>query len=155
MDKLKRLDVAKGYVDLLREVERLRYRQSPEQSRATLTNTSAEIRSNLQNSPDRSLMPYVSLRNIAIVLKQAQPAAEDAAPHLIDHVEKTALSMRRQIKDIFAAGLDNSLAKIKWPTKDARLMGTTEQEWVAGVERLLRLQEPYAAALQTTARPTN
>ena len=100
-------------------------------------------------------MPYVSLRNIAIVLKQAQPAAEDAAPHLIDHVEKTALSMRRQIRDIFAARLENSLAKIKWPTKDARLMGTTEQEWIAGVECLLKLQEPYSGALQTTVEPMN
>ena len=76
-------------------------------------------------------------------MKEAQPAAEDAAPHLVDHVEKTAQHLWKQMKDTFAADFEKVLMRMKWPGKDVSLAGSLEHEWTDGVERLLDLQEPY------------
>lgn len=76
-------------------------------------------------------------------MKDAQPAAEDAAPHLVDHVEQTAQSLWRQTKSSFAADFEEVLSKMNWPGKDITIAGTLEWEWTEGVERLLDLQEPY------------
>ena len=50
------------------------------------------------------------------------------------------------MKDAFALEFDQTLTKIKWPGKDVTLEGLLEQEWSAGVERLLDLQDPELKA---------
>ncbi|KAL8692445.1 MAG: hypothetical protein Q9224_003956 [Gallowayella concinna] len=132
---LQRLDIATGYVELLAQVEDL----------------STEARRNFTSSPQAALQPYLRLQRLANALKEAQPAAEDAAPHLVDHVEKTAQSLWQQMKDSFAGDFEKVLAKTKWPGKDVALTGPLEQEWTEGVERLLDLQEP----LRLTTRPAS
>ncbi|MCJ1398688.1 hypothetical protein MMC11_001889 [Xylographa trunciseda] len=114
MEKLRKLDVAKG----------------------------GEARRNFQVSPQAALKPYLQLQALAAVLKRAQPAAEDAAPHLVDHVEKTMQLVWKQMKDAFALDFEETLAKIKWPGKDVQLDGEILEQWISGVERLLELQEP-------------
>ncbi|KAI4111393.1 MAG: hypothetical protein LQ339_000592 [Xanthoria mediterranea] len=123
---LQHLDVATGYVELLAQVEDL----------------SAEARRNFKSSPQAALQPYLGLQKLAIALKEAQPAAEDAAPHLVDHVEKTAQHLWKQMKDAFASDFEKVLTRMKWPSKDVSLAGSWEQEWTEGVEKLLELQEP-------------
>ncbi|KAL8870314.1 MAG: hypothetical protein Q9174_003615 [Haloplaca sp. 1 TL-2023] len=123
---LRRLDVAKGYVELLAEVEQL----------------SAETRRNFNSSPQAALRPYLRLQKLAIRLKKAQPAAEDAAPHLVDHVDQTAQNLWKQMKDAFASDFEEVLMKMKWPSKGVTLAGSLEPEWTAGVEKLLDLQDP-------------
>ncbi|KAL8844378.1 MAG: hypothetical protein Q9176_001288 [Flavoplaca citrina] len=123
---LQQLDIATGYVELLAQVEDL----------------SAEARRNFKSSPQAALQPYLRLQKLAIALKEAQPAAEDAAPHLVDHVEKTAQHLWKQMKDTFAADFEKVLTRMKWPGKDVSLAGSLEHEWTDGVERLLDLQEP-------------
>ncbi|KAL8887000.1 MAG: hypothetical protein Q9215_005367 [Flavoplaca cf. flavocitrina] len=123
---LQQLDIATGYVELLAQVEDL----------------SAEARRNFKSSPQAALQPYLRLQKLAIALKEAQPAAEDAAPHLVDHVEKTAQHLWKQMKDTFAADFGKVLTRMKWPGKDVSLAGSLEHEWTDGVERLLDLQEP-------------
>ncbi|KAL8703341.1 MAG: hypothetical protein Q9201_003477 [Fulgogasparrea decipioides] len=123
---LQRLEVAKGYVELLAEVEDL----------------STEARRHFKSSPQAALQPYLRLQKLAIALKEAQPAAEDAAPHLVDHVDQTAQSLWKQMKDAFAGDFEKILTKMKWPGKGVTLAGALEQEWTEGVERLLELQEP-------------
>lgn len=105
--------------------------------------SSIEARQHFRASPQAALQPYLSLRNLANALKQAQPAAEDAAPHLVDHVERTASTLWKQMKDAFALDFENTLARMKWPAKDVNLAGQLEREWAEGVGRLLELQEPY------------
>ncbi|MCJ1285788.1 hypothetical protein MMC26_005129 [Xylographa opegraphella] len=126
MEKLRKLDVAKGYVSLLAKVEQL----------------SREARRNFQVSPQAALQPYLQLQVLAVALKRAQPAAEDAAPHLIDHVEKTMQLVWKQMKDTFALEFEETLAKIKWPSKDVPFDSESLEQWTLGVERLLELQEP-------------
>lgn len=126
MESLQRLDVARGYFQLLTEVE----------------NLSSEARGNFNSSPQAALDPYLRLQSLAATLKEAQPAAEDAAPHLIDHVDKTVQTLWKQMKDAFARDFEETLTKMKWPGKDVTLSGSLEQKWTAGVEKLLDLQEP-------------
>ncbi|KAL8683033.1 MAG: hypothetical protein Q9186_000943 [Xanthomendoza sp. 1 TL-2023] len=135
---LQRLDIATGYVELLAQVEDL----------------STEARRNFTSSPQAALQPYLRLQRLANALKEAQPAAEDAAPHLVDHVEKTAQSLWQQMKDSFAGDFEKVLAKTKWPGKDVALTGPLEQEWTEGVERLLDLQEPELNAQHDHVRPS-
>jgi len=88
------------------------------------------------------LRPYIRLQDLVAALKEAQPAAEDAAPHLIDHVDGTARTLWKQMKNAFARELEETLKRMKWPGKDILLDGKLEEEWKAGVEKLLDLQEP-------------
>ena len=130
MEKLRRLEIATGYVDLLATVEELR----------------EEARRNFRASPQDALVPYLRLQNIATALKKAQPAAEDAAPHLIDHFDMTAQVLWRQMKDAFASNFEETLKKLNWPNKDAYLDAQLQTEWTTGIERLLELQEPELKA---------
>ncbi|KAI4204276.1 MAG: hypothetical protein LQ350_001256 [Teloschistes chrysophthalmus] len=135
---LQRLEVARGYIELLAEVEQL----------------STEARRNFKSSPQAALQPYLGLQKLAIALKEAQPAAEDAAPHLVDHVEKTAQSLWKQMKDAFGGDFEKTLAKLKWPGRDIKLVGALEEEWIEGVKRLLELQEPELKAQSDRMEPS-
>ncbi len=126
MKSLQKLDVAQGYVELLTEVE----------------NLSSEARRNFKKSPQAALQPYLRLQNLVNALIEAQPAAEDAAPHLVDHVKRTAEALWNQMKSSFGNDFEKTLKKIQWPGKDVALRGELEQEWKEGVKKLLELQEP-------------
>ncbi|KAL8952018.1 MAG: hypothetical protein Q9222_002037 [Ikaeria aurantiellina] len=129
---LQRFDVAKAYIELLEEVENLRCAVFRQQA---------------------ALQPYLRLQKLAIALKEAQPAAEDAAPHLVDHVHRSAHTLWAQMKDAFAGDFEKVLAKMDWPGKNLTLTGTLEQEWNQGVERLLELQEPELNAQNDHVKP--
>ena len=103
---------------------------------------STEARGNFKKSPHDALEPYLGLQNLVNALKRAQPAAEDAAPHLVDHVDETCRILWRQMKDSFALDFEAILQKMKWPGKEVTLQGSLEQEWTQGVQKLLELQEP-------------
>jgi RAD50-interacting protein 1 len=142
---LRRLDVAKGYVELLVEAERLRYttpamHRSPVDAHPVFC--SAEARRTFQASPQAALKPYRQLQKLAHVLKQAQPAAEYAAPQLVHHVDSSVMVLWQQMKDSFSADFEKCLDKMRWPGKDIQIAGDLEQEWSSGVTRLLELQEP-------------
>lgn len=126
MESLQKLEVAKGYMELLTEVEKL----------------SANARANFKKSPQAALKPYSRLQTLVNALREAQPAAEDAAPHLIDHVDRTARTLWKQMKNAFASDFEATLKKMQWPGKDVILSGKLEQEWTEGVTKLLELQEP-------------
>ena len=130
MESLRKLDVAQGYIELLTEVE----------------NLSSEARRNFRKSPKAALKPYLRLQNLVNALKEAQPAAEDAAPHLIDHVDQTARTLWKQMKDTFAADFEATLKKMGWPRADISMDESLEQEWNEGVRKLLELQEPELRA---------
>jgi len=99
-------------------------------------------------APHLALPAYSRLRNIVSLLKDAQTGAEGAAPHLIDHTEKLALSLREQMRKGFSERLRRTVEKMGWPGKDLVLTDGLTEEWVEGVELLLDLQEPYGASSQ-------
>lgn len=136
LEKLRRLEIAKGYLELLKEVE----------------NLSEVALKNAVTAPHLALPAYSRLRNIVSLLKDAQTGAEGAAPHLIDHTEKLALSLREQMRKDFSERLRRTVERMGWPGKDLVLTDGLTEEWVEGVELLLDLQEPE---LKTQVAPNS
>ncbi|KAK2754047.1 hypothetical protein FQN54_007216 [Arachnomyces sp. PD_36] len=130
MENLRKLDICKGYMEILKEVDRL----------------SAEGLENITTNAKLSLRPYTHLRNIASALKDAQPAAEGAAPHLVDYTEELATTLGAQMRKQFGSSFQKATEKMKWPSKDLVLSENLIQEWRNGVELLLDLQEPELLA---------
>ncbi|KAJ9647125.1 hypothetical protein H2199_002111 [Coniosporium tulheliwenetii] len=135
MDKLRRLDVASGYMELLQEVEII----------------SSEGRARLQTSPEAATEQYRQLRGLMARLVPLADAAEGAAPHLLDHISKATESLHRQIKDAFSAELEEILKKIYWPRADSTIPPNLQQDWQNSIGKLLDLQKPELEALESAA----
>lgn len=69
-------------------------------------------------------------------------AAEGAAPHVLDHIERTTQSVWRQIKDVSSSDLQKVLTRMAWPKVDATIPKDCEREWNEAVGKLLDLQKP-------------
>ncbi|KAJ5293919.1 hypothetical protein PENANT_c009G01294 [Penicillium antarcticum] len=126
MESLQRLEVSKGYVELLKEAEEL----------------SKEALTSLASDPGAALQPYSRLRTIVGLLKEAQPAAEGAAPHLVDYTEKLAFALRQQMKEYFGNNLKKTLEELKWPTRELNITDQLLARWRQDVELLIDLQAP-------------
>lgn len=72
-----------------------------------------------------------------------QPAAEGAAPHLVDYVEKLATGLGKHMKQDFTSRLQKNLEQMNWPSKDLQLSEDLLTQWRSNVELLLGLQMPY------------
>lgn len=84
LEKLRRVELATMYVELLKEVEEL----------------TVEARKHLPGNPKEALIPYTRLKELANMLRQLQEPAEGAAVHLVQHVENTSTSLWVQMKKI-------------------------------------------------------
>ncbi|KAJ5674118.1 hypothetical protein N7462_009557 [Penicillium macrosclerotiorum] len=126
MKRLQRLEISTGYVKLLKDAEEL----------------SKEALESIFSDPRASLSPYIRLRGIVLSLKEAQPAAEGAAPHLIDYTEKLASALRQQLKTIFGDRLRKTLEAMKWPTRELNINDKLLAQWRQEVELLIDLQMP-------------
>jgi hypothetical protein len=124
--KLRRLELASGYLGLLAEVD-------------TLCQDATE---KLKSSPDNALDSYNTLRKLQLSLKPLQAEAEGAAPHLLDHIERVTINLRAVIRNALAKELDALLQKIFWPKPAVALPHSFQQQWDVAVTRLLSLQHP-------------
>lgn len=97
----------------------------------------------ISSEPRAALQPYARLRRLVSSLKEAQPAAEGAAPHLIDYTEKLAFAVRQQLKKFFSDCLQESLDLMKWPTRELNITDVLLDQWRRNVELLIDLQIPY------------
>ena len=87
----------------------------------------------------------MELRAATGKMKKIQPAAEFAAPHVVDHVEKATDELWAQMKNAFGSGFEATLEKMNWPGKEMCMTSELAQEWSQGVVRLLELQRPELA----------
>ncbi|KAJ5887957.1 hypothetical protein N7495_007998 [Penicillium taxi] len=126
MQRLQRLDISKGYVELLKEAEEL----------------SKDALSKITSEPRAALKPYSRLRAIVLLLQEAQPAAEGAAPHLVIYTERLATALRQQLKDFFGGRLQKTLESMKWPTRELKITDNHLNSWRQDVELLIDLQIP-------------
>ncbi|USW59559.1 Putative protein transport protein Tip20, domain B [Septoria linicola] len=124
MAKLRKLDVAAGYVELLKDVDVLR----------------AECMAQLGKDDDAALVPYQRLQQLVSSLIPLHEAADGAAPHLLDHIEASVRDVRNTIQKAFAENLEKTLKKINWPKATGRIPLALEAEWATNVGRLLDLQ---------------
>ncbi|KAL2379623.1 hypothetical protein RJZ90_005148 [Blastomyces dermatitidis] len=129
MERLRRLEIAKGYMGTLCEVDGLRQR-------------SKETLNLLATSPRLALRPYTRLRNISSGLKLAQPAAEGAAPHIVAYTSQIAKNLRDQMTKVLDDNLETVLTKMKWPGNELNTSDDLINEWSDAVELLLELQAP-------------
>lgn len=125
MQKLRNLDVAAGYVELLQEVDTLRN----------------ECTSQLGKSDEAALEPYRKLQRLVSSLKPLQEAAEGAAPHLLDHIAQQVQDLRGNIQASFSSDLEKTLMKMNWPKPTDTIPMALQKEWYTNVDRLLRLQK--------------
>jgi RAD50-interacting protein 1 len=96
-----------------------------------------------RKSCTRSALPaYSRLRSLVNALQEAQPAAEGAAPHLVDYVEQHASTVYAQLREAASSDLSKNLEQMGWPRKDLRIDGKTQGNWTGHVNTLLDLQEP-------------
>lgn len=96
----------------------------------------------IKSEPRAALKPYARLRSIVVSLKEAQPAAEGASPHLIDYTEKLASALREQLKIFFAQRLQETLDTLQWPTRELKITDKLLAQWRQAVELLIDLQIP-------------
>ena len=96
----------------------------------------------MRTAPQEALPSYVRLRSITASLKAAQPAAEGAAPHLVDHVEIQTTNLWEQMRNAFAEDFEKTLERMTWPDKDLKLDAPLMAQWAEQVGLLLDLQEP-------------
>jgi hypothetical protein len=136
IEKLRRLDVAKGYIDLLAQVQAL-----SEEAHAFVEG----------GKPEEALRPYTTLQELARGLKKRNEVAEGAAVHLVDYVEKTTADLWAGMHGRLAGHLEQVLKKMGWPEKVQTDQGIavefkTDQgiavEFKTGFDKLLVLQGP-------------
>lgn len=108
--------------------------------------------SQLDHDDEAALAPHRQLQHLFTTLKPLQDAADGAAPHLLDHIDKTAKHLRHRIEDAFAADFEKLLKKMQWPKPDAVVPAALQDEWRRCIVRLLDLQRPELEALEKTAQ---
>ncbi|TGZ85375.1 hypothetical protein EX30DRAFT_314397, partial [Ascodesmis nigricans] len=126
IEKLRRLDVARAYVALLQEV----------QSLAATARQSVDA-----GDPEAALVPYTKLQTLSQGLKVRNDAAEGAAVHILEFVEKTAKGLWSDMKKGLSTDLEELLKKYQWP-KEGLDFGAQEMEFKKAFEKLLVLQGP-------------
>jgi hypothetical protein len=126
MEKLRRVELATLYVELLKEVEDL----------------TVEARKHLPADPKEALIPYTRLKELALRLRDLQEPAEGAAPHLVQYVDDTCTSLWLQMKKIMSDEFESVLQKADWPEEAKE----PTREWTDCFDRLLDLQGPEIIA---------
>ncbi len=121
MQKRRAVELARQYLVLLQDVERLR----------------REARVHLPASPKAALEPYAQLKELALTLR-GLPGSE--ALHLVDHVEAVTESLWAEMKQIMSDELDAVLKTRGWPRVDPQ--SEMDDEWIACVEKLVDIQRP-------------
>ncbi|KAL4946138.1 hypothetical protein BDV06DRAFT_235370 [Aspergillus oleicola] len=139
--KLRRLELSRSYVALLKNAEEL----------------SKEAVQNIDSQPRSAIASYSRLRYIVESLNEAQPAAEGASPHLVDYVGQLASKLREHMKAEFITRMRGTLEQMKWPSKELYFPVSLKQQWAENVELLLDLQIPelegHDSASQKTVQP--
>lgn len=134
MERLGRLDVANGYVELLQE----------------LGNVKEQCLSSLGKDDSAVLDAYRGLQSLSLRLGPLQDAAELAAPNLVDFVRGTTSELRQKIEKGFASQLESVLKKINWPTPGAAVPESLHNDFQSSISKLLDLQLPDLEAQESS-----
>jgi hypothetical protein len=118
MEKLRKVDLAQKYVELLKEADDL----------------TKDARKNLPSNPKEALVPYTHLKELARDLKKLKDHAEGAAVHLVNYIDQTSVRLWDQMKKI----MTDEFEAINKKSSGAPL----SREWSDCFERLLDLQYP-------------
>jgi hypothetical protein len=126
MEKLGRVEIARDYIELLKEVDDL----------------TVDAHRHLPQNPKEALKPYTQLKELAIKVKELQVPAEGAATHLVNHIQMVSTQLWASMTKIMTDEFDAMLAKANWPSEAK----PPTREWRDSFERLLELQDPEIIA---------
>jgi RAD50-interacting protein 1 len=126
LEKLRKLELAERYVDMLENIEGLK----------------DSARGYLPQNPKEALKPYTELKELAIQLPQLQESAEGAAIHLTTYAQKASTDLWVEMKGIMSEEFESVLKKSNWPDPASELT----QEWSDSFGKLLDLQAPEIMA---------
>ncbi|EHL00873.1 putative RAD50-interacting protein 1 [Glarea lozoyensis 74030] len=122
MEKLRRVELAKSYVELLKDVDEMK----------------KEARSFLPGRPKEALVPYIKLKELSLSMVELQRDAEGAAPHLVNYVQGATSKLWDDMKRIMADEFEAILRATRWP----EVAQPPSREWQDCFEKLLDLQSP-------------
>ncbi|KAI1324511.1 RINT-1 family protein, partial [Xylariaceae sp. FL0255] len=125
MKQLHQVELAYQYVSLLQDVENMRL----------------EARSHLPDSPKAALEPYTRLKQLSVRLRDLQRPADEAATHLVNHVENITEKLWEEMKDTMSKEMEGVLKVRNWPHEvdpDSEM----DDEWMQCFEKLVDLQIP-------------
>ncbi|KAI3325666.1 RINT-1 family protein [Xylariaceae sp. AK1471] len=125
MKQLYKVELAYNYVSLLQDVENMRL----------------EARSHLPQSPKAALEPYTRLKQLCVRLRELQGPADEAAIHLVNHVERTTESLWKEMKNTMSQEMEVILRKRNWP-QGIDTNSEMDPEWLECFEKLIDLQVP-------------
>ncbi|KAI0391549.1 RINT-1 family protein [Xylariaceae sp. FL0594] len=125
MKQLHRVELAYNYLSMLQDVEDMR----------------KEARSHLPESPKAALEPYTRLRRLCARLRELQGPADQAATHLVSHVEGITENLWKEMKETMSQEMDALLKKRNWP-QGIDTHSEIDPEWLACFEKLVDLQVP-------------
>ncbi|KAL9049976.1 MAG: hypothetical protein Q9162_006918 [Coniocarpon cinnabarinum] len=136
---LRKLDITDQYLRMLQDVETLNDR----------------ARRELQSNPSDAIAKHANLYSLFTELLVLQRAAEGAAPHLIDFVERSVTDLRSHMRETFAQQLEQVMDKILWPKKTVALPMSLLEGFNTAVGRLLALQKPVMEYQDESAQMQN
>ncbi|KAF3938505.1 hypothetical protein ABW19_dt0206149 [Dactylella cylindrospora] len=102
LDRLRQLEIAKGYITVLQAVNILK----------------KQTQDVIASDPRAALIPYHQLQEISAQLRQKHEAAEGAAVHLVEYVEQAATQLWDDMKDRLTKQFQTTLDAIGWPTQE-------------------------------------
>ncbi|KAK6541193.1 hypothetical protein TWF694_008562 [Orbilia ellipsospora] len=102
LNRLKQLEIAKGYITILQAVNILK-RQTEEV---------------IASDPRAALIPYYQLQHISAQLRKKHEVAEGAAVHLVEYVEQATTQLWDDMKERLSKQFQTTLDAIGWPTQD-------------------------------------
>ena len=126
MAALRRVDLADGYLGMLQDVKRI----------------DESVRDALHTDPENAVREYTELYTLIQGMIPLQEAAEGAAPHLLDFLDKIRSKLELHLKEEFSRQLDDVLQKILWPKKTVAIPMSLLDPFNASFSRLLALQRP-------------
>ncbi|RKF57216.1 RAD50-interacting protein 1 [Erysiphe neolycopersici] len=120
MDKLKKVEIAHGYIEFLNDIESLKN----------------DARKFLPSNYNLALESYRKIMKISSTLQSFQDSNEEAVLNLNLHVQKTAVDLWAEMKKIMCDDFEVLLKRSNWPD----LSCTFSKECNEGFKRLLEFQ---------------
>ena len=126
MQRLRKIEIAEEYIRTVQDAQKCELTAMKE----------------VVSNPEVAVEACQKLQNLVSAVEAAQPAAEGAAPHLVDQLSETSRKAQETVRQNLNTALKSSLDGMKWPGKDLKLTGRPLESWSRYTELLLRLQEP-------------
>jgi len=102
---------------------------------------SEEAWNQIDTNPKAALVPYKKLQHLSKDLKARNEETEEAAVHLVDHVERTSSELWDSMKEKLSGEFQAILTRMGWPLTTLDVM--QDPAFEVGFCKLLDLQEPY------------